>query len=250
MSGHSKWAQIKRQKGVTDIKRGQAFTKIAKAITLAVKEGGGIGDPEKNFKLRLAIEKARAINTPKENIERAIERGMGKGKGESLEEVVYEGFGPGGVAVIAEAATDNRQRTNSEVKSIFDKNGGTFGNPGSVSYLFQKKGTITIKKDGKTIDEIFLAAADFGAEDVEEAGEEVLVYTKPEDLGKVKDLLSNSLTVTNAEIIRKPFVAVTIEDKQTAQKVLSFMDKLESCEDIQRVDANFDIPDNLIESGT
>lgn len=247
MSGHSKWSQIKRQKGVSDVRRGQAFTKIANAITLAVKEGGGIGDPEKNFKLRLAVEKARAINTPKENIERAIERGMGRGKVESLEKVVYEGFAPGGVAVIAEAATDNRQRTNSEVKNIFDKNGGTLGNPGSVSYQFQKKGTITIKKNEKTIDDIFLAAADCGAEDIEEAGEEVLVYTKPEDLRKVKDLLSNNFTVTNAEITRKPLVTVRIEDKGTAQKVLSFLDKLESCDDVQRVDANFDIPDNLIQ---
>lgn len=245
MSGHSKWAQIKRQKGVADIKRGQIFTKLAKAVTIAVRDGGGISDPNQNFKLRLVIDKARSVNMPKENIERAIEKGKGGGKGEELYEVVYEGFAPGGVALIIEATTNNKLRTNSEVKNIIEKSGGTLGVPGSVSYQFQTKGLINVKKN-KDLDEIFMIAADAGAEDIEEAGDEVLIYTKPEELGTVRNAVSSKLELLNAELTRKPTITVNITDKNIAQRVLSLMEKVESMDDVQRVYSNFDIPDELL----
>lgn len=252
MSGHSKWKQIKRQKGVTDKKKGQAFTKIAKAITIAVRQGGGIGDPAQNFRLRLAVEQARAINTPKENIERAIEKGMGKSDGGGLEETVYEGFAPEGIALIIEAATDNKQRTTPEVKSILEKNGGSLATPGAVSYQFEQKGLITVKKDsppaGGSLDDIFLLAADAGAEDIEEAGEEVLIYTRPDQLSLVKDMLvENNLTVKEIEITRKPKITIPITNKESAHKILALVEKLEDLEDVQKVYANFDIPDQFLE---
>ncbi len=246
MSGHSKWAQIKRQKGVADVKRGQAFTKLAKAISITVRQGGS-GNPEQNFKLRLMIEKGRQINMPKDTIERAIEKGLGKGeKGEGLQEAVYEGFGPGNVAVMVETATDNKQRTMSEVRQIFERNGGNMGSQGTVSYQFEQKGLITVKKDGKTIDDIFLIAADAGAQDVEEAGDEVFIYTNPDELAKVRDTVATQLSVTDAELTRKPTVTQQIESKETAEKVLSFMDKMEALDDVQKVYANFDIADNVM----
>lgn len=253
MSGHSKWAQIKRQKGVADIKRGQAFTKVAKGITIAVKQGGGVSDPSQNFRLRLAIEKARAINMPKENIERAIERGMGKSGGMGLEESVYEGFGPQGVAVIVEAATDNKQRTTPEIKSVFEKNGGTLATPGAVSYQFEQKGLITVKKGtppaGRSLDDIFLISADAGAEDIEEAGDEVLIYTKPDQIALVKDILvKNNLAVKDLELIRKPKTTISITDRENADKMLALVEKLEELEDVQKVYANFDIPDRFLTS--
>lgn len=252
MSGHSKWATIKRQKGAADAKRGQAFTKLANAIALAVRQGGGIGDPNQNFKLRLTIDKARAINMPKDNIDRAIERGMGKGgKGESLEETVYEGFAPGGVAVIVEAATDNKLRTNSEVKSLFDKNGGTMGSPGAVAYQFVQKGQIILKKEilgGKTIDDVFLIAADAGADDIEEENGEIIVFTNPTDLGKVRDALSaQGFTIEEFELTRRPTTTVQITDKETAEKVIAMLEKLESHDDVQKVYANFDTADSLLQ---
>lgn len=248
MSGHSKWAQIKRQKGAADIKRGQAFTKIARSITLAVKEGGFISDPNQNFKLRLAIEKARSINMPKENIERAIERASGKsGKGEEFQEVVYEGFAPFGVAIIIEAVTDNKLRTTSEVKNVIEKNGGTLATPGAVSYQFEQKGLITLKKGKGSIEEIFEKAVDFGAEDVEEALENVLIYTKSEDLSKIRSaFLEAGYEVEEADLIRKPIVFLPINDKTRAQKVLQFIEKLEDLDDVQKVFANFDIDENLL----
>ncbi len=247
MSGHSKWAQIKRQKGKEDAKRGQTFTKFSNAITIAVRQGGGITDPEQNFRLRLAIEKARSVNMPKDNIERALRRDQGKLAGEEFEEVVYEGFGPGGIAIIVEAATDNKKRTTPEVKSIFEKHGGTLGAQGSVVYQFQRKGLITVKKQNHTTDDIFLLAADAGAEDIENVGEEVLIYTKPDELSQVKQALEGALTIVDAELIRKPLNTVSVTDRQTARKILSFLERLESLDDVQKVYANFDIPDTLIE---
>jgi YebC/PmpR family DNA-binding regulatory protein len=246
MSGHSKWATIKRQKGAADAKRGQTFTKIANAISIAVRSGGGITDPNSNFRLRLEIDKARTVNMPKDNIARAIDRGAGKGDKGELSEVVYEGFAPHGVSVIAEAVTDNKQRTTPEIKSLFDKNGGTLGNQGSVAYQFQQMGQIIASKNGQTLDDIFLIAADAGAVDVEEAGEDVLIYTNPSDLGKVRDALHTQLRISEAELIRKPTVTVAITDKEVAEKVLAFMDKLESHDDVQKVYANFDIADSIL----
>src|SRR5579863_4152916 len=200
MSGHSKWATIKRQKGANDAKRGQLFTKLSKAITIAVRQGGGSPDSESNFRLRLAVEAARTANMPKENIERAIQRASGK-QAETLEEAIYEGFGPGGFSVVVEAFTDNKLRTVSEVKNIFNKNGGSMGAQGSVMYQFEKKGVITVKKNGKSLDDIFLIAADSGVEDIEDAGDEVLLYTKHEEVTKIKDLLSqNDLNVKTFEL--------------------------------------------------
>ena len=174
MSGHSKWAQIKRQKGINDQKRGKTFTKLGNAITISVRQGAGVGDPNQNFRLRLAIDAARAANMPKENIERAIERAKGAKAGD-LEEVIYEGFAPGGVSVIIEAATDNSMRTTSEIKSIFNKAGASFGQPGSVAYQFKHVGQVIIKKGTKSFDDIFALALDSGAEDLEEAGDEVFI---------------------------------------------------------------------------
>jgi YebC/PmpR family DNA-binding regulatory protein len=247
MSGHSKWATIKRQKGANDAKRGQLFTKLSKAITIAVRQGGGAPDPDSNFRLRLAIEAARAANMPKENIERAIQRASGK-QAETLEEAIYEGFGPGGFSVVVEAFTDNKIRTVSEVKNVFNKNGGSMGAQGSVMYQFEKKGVITVAKEEKSLDDIFLIAADSGVEDIEDAGEEVLLYTKSEAVAKVKDALSQSgLNIKTFELIFRPIVINAITDKLTAEKALSFIDKLESLDDVQKVYANFDIPDELIE---
>lgn len=246
MSGHSKWATIKRQKGVKDIKRGQLFTKLSKAITVAVRQGGFVSDPEGNFRLRLAIEAARAANMPKENIERAITRAASKQE-VALEEVVYEGFGPGGFSVIVEAFTDNKQRTVAEVKNVFEKNGGTMGTQGSVMYQFERKGLITVAKGGKSFDEVFLIAVDSGAEDVEEAGDEVLIYTKLEDLARVRSFLKGKgITIQNAELIYKPIVLSPIADKMASEKAIAFVEKLEDLSDVQKVYANFDIPDAII----
>lgn len=233
MSGHSKWSTIKRQKGVADIKRGQIFTKLANAIIIAAGEAS-------DFKLRLAIEKARQFNMPKENIERAIERGRGRGGGgEGLEEIIYEGFGPGGVAIIVECATDNKLRTLSEVKNLFEKNGGTLGQKGSVSYQFQKVGVVTVKKNERTTEEILSLAAESGAQDLEEAGEEVLIYTDPSALKTVKEELEKQgLTIMGAELSQKPKILFSTKDEEASGKILSFVEKLESLDDVQKVYSN------------
>jgi YebC/PmpR family DNA-binding regulatory protein len=246
MSGHSKWSQIKRQKGVADAKRGQVFTKLAMAITIAVKAGGGITDPNQNFRLRLEIEKARMANMPKENIARAIERGVGKGDKGDLVEVLYEGFAPFGVSVIVEAVTDNKQRTTPEVKSLFEKNGGTLGVPGSVGYQFQQVGEIVALKKNKSFDDIFLLAVDAGATDVEDGGEEVIIYTSATDLAKVKEGLQDNLSITAAELIRKPMTTIQITDKETAERLLQFIERLDSHDDVQKVYTNFDIVDSAL----
>jgi YebC/PmpR family DNA-binding regulatory protein len=247
MSGHSKWATIKRQKGANDAKRGQLFTKLSKAVTIAIRQSGGVADPDSNFRLRLAIEAARAANMPKENIERAIQKASGK-QAVVLEESVYEGFGPGGFSVVVEAFTDNKLRTVSEVKNVFNKNGGSMGAQGSVMYQFEKKGVITVNKEGKSLDDVFLIAADSGVDDIEDADSEVLLYTKPEDVAKIKDeLTTNGLKIATFELIFRPVVINVLSDKQSAEKALSFIDKLESLDDVQKVYANFDIPDELVE---
>ncbi len=246
MSGHSKWSQIKRQKGVVDTKRGAIFTKLAKAITIAVSQGGGVADPNSNFRLRLAIDRARIYNMPKENIERAISRAKAK-DASKMEETLYEGFGPGGIAIMVEAVTDNKLRTTSEVKNLIEKNGGTLGTPGSVSYQFQQKGLITVAKNGKTLDDIFMIAEDVGAEDIEDADSIVLVYTSPQDLKKIKDeLISSGLEVKEAELTRKPTNFIEVQDKNLAEKIISFMDKVEDMDDVQKIYSNFDIPDSLL----
>lgn len=247
MSGHSKWSSIKRQKATADVKRGQIFTKLGNAITIAVREGGG-GDPEANFKLRLAIEQARAANMPKENIQRAIERGLGKaGAGGGLKEVVYEGYGPSGVAIMIETVTDNRNRTTAEVKGVLERAGGSLGAPGSVAWMFAKEGVIAIASNGKSADDVISAAADAGAEDVSEVVDGFEIYTKPEDINKVKQNLENQgFRIKSFEISNKPNNLVNISDTDKAKQVLTLMEKLDALDEIQRVSANFDIPDSLL----
>lgn len=237
MSGHSKWSTIKRQKGLNDQKRGKTFTKLAMAIIIAVKQGGGISDPTSNFKLRLAIDAARAANMPKENIERAINKASG-GQAGDVHEVLYEGFASGGVCVIVEAATDNPMRTTSEVKSIFNKAGASFGQPGSVSYQFKHIGRIIVKKGNKSFDEIFALMVEQGAQDLEEVGDEVFIYTSMHDLAKIRDSLVNSqVEVVEADLIREPIVTVAVtEDKLT--KIEQFVNLLEELDDVLKVYTN------------
>src|SRR3990167_8037385 len=250
MSGHSKWSQIKRQKGAADIKRGQTFTKMANAITIAVREGGG-GDPASNFKLRLTIEQARSVNMPKENIKRAIERGLGSSASgvSQLEAVTYEGFGPAKVVLLISAVTDNRNRTTAEIKGVIEHSGGAFASPGAVSWMFTDEGVITVFKNGKSFDEVFDLAAEVGAEDVEEVGDAVIIYTKPNEIESIKNALSNKgLVVQGAELAKKPTSTVAITDSETAKKILNLMEKLEELEAVVKVWSNFDIPDELLKS--
>lgn len=245
MSGHSKWSTIKRQKGVTDMKRGQLFTKLSISITMAVKQGGG-PDPESNFKLRLAIEAARSANMPKENIERSIARASGAQSGD-LQELTYEGFGPGGFSVIVDTLTDNNQRTVAEVKNVFVKNGGSLGAQGSVAYQFEQKGIVIVGKNGNNIDDVFLVAVDSGAEDVEEENGEIIIYTKPADLAKVKGSLeAQGYMIKNAELIRKPVQMNTITDVEVARRALSFIEKMEDLADVQKVYDNLDITGSVL----
>ncbi|MCL5438745.1 MAG: YebC/PmpR family DNA-binding transcriptional regulator [Patescibacteria group bacterium] len=246
MSGHSKWSQIKRQKGVTDIKRGQTFTKLSNMIALAVKQGGGVGDPDQNFRLRLTIEKARAFNMPKENIERSIQRALGK-QAEGVEEAVYEGFGPSGIAVIVEAVTDKRVRTTSDIKNIFDKMGGNLGQPGTVSYQFKQLGEIIVKKGNFSFDDIFSFAVDAGAEDIREIGscdsdeEKILIYTDNQDLAKVRNFLSEKgVEIVQSELIRVPTTTVQISDNEILDKINLFIGKIEELDDVQKVYTNLE----------
>lgn len=247
MSGHSKWATIHRQKEVSDQKRGQIFTKIANAITVAVRDGGGISDPELNFKLRLAIEKARSVDMPKENMQRAIDRAAGKGEEGGLSEVSYEGYGPGGIGIIVETATDNRQRTVQELKNIFDRAGGSIASPGSVFFNFKKIGWLNVGFSGSA-DEAMLKIIDQGAEDVEEGEVGTLeVYVSPELLVEFKEKLSAAgFEPKTFEIIMKPVNLVPVRDQKTADQILNLLNKIEALDDVQKVYANFDIPEEFV----
>ncbi len=241
MSGHSKWATIKRQKGAADIKKGQIFTKIANAITIAVRNGGGVTDPESNFRLRLAIEKAREVNMPKENIQKAIARASG-GDAKGLEEVICEGFTPGGVSVVIEAATDNSKRTTSEIKNLFRSVGGTFGQPGSVTYQFKQVGQIVVKKEGRTLDEIFEQVVECGAEDLEEKQDSMIIYTDYKDARKTRDCLhEKGFNIASVEIIRKPLVEMSVDDKDKLNKAIELLQKLEELDDVQKIYTNLKI---------
>jgi len=248
MSGHSKWSQIKRQKGVADVKRGKVFTKLANAVIIAVREGKS-GDPVANFKLRLVMEQARAANMPKDNIQKAIDRALGRIEGAGqIEEVKYEGYGPFGIAVMVEAATDSKNRTTSEVKNTLERAGGSLGGPGSVSWMFENQGLISVKKGEKEADEIILSAADFGAEDAAEAGETVEIYTKPDEVEKVKeDLEKAGYEIESFEILQKPKNLVEVTEEGKASQVLQFIDKLDNLDDVVKVSANFDIPESILE---
>jgi YebC/PmpR family DNA-binding regulatory protein len=243
MSGHSKWSQIKRQKGVNDTKRGAVFTKVAREIMIAARAGGG--DPDGNFRLRLAMEKARAVNMPQDNIKRAIERAAGSGEGDQIEEIVYEGYGPGGVAFLVEAATDNRNRTAADVRSIFTKAGGQLAGSGAVAWQFEPRGLIEIAANGRDPDEVALTAIDAGAEDVEESGDRIEIYTSPGDLERVrKSLDSAGLPVESAESAMVAKTTVELDGSRARQN-LRLVELLEDLDDVQRVTANFDIPEDV-----
>jgi len=246
MSGHSKWATIHRQKEVTDAKRGQMFTKLGRAIIAAVRTGGGVTDPESNFKLRLAIEKAKQFNMPKENIERAIQRGGGKGEGGELAEITYEGYGPEGVAVLVEVATDNRQRTGQEIKNLFERGGGSLAGPGAVNYQFSSMGYLVIEKPPQ-VEEAVLKLIDLGAEDVEETEKEIEIYVKPDQLEEMRKKIQNEgFSLKSFELTMKPKNIQEINDQEKASRVLNFMSKLEEHDDVQKVFANFDIPQEIV----
>lgn len=236
MAGHSKWAQIKRAKAVTDSKRSAAFTKLGNTIAVAARGGA---DPDMNFTLRLAIDKARAANMPAANIQRSIDRGSGKLGGATIQEVMYEGYGPGGTAIIVECATDNLNRTLPEVKLAFSKNGGNMAEKGAVAFQFERKGVITIKGSG---DELTMQAIEAGAEDIIEEGDESVIYTDAKELGKVRDaLVAAGIEVTEAELTFKPLNTVVVKDEATADKVMKLMDALEDLDDVTATHVNFDV---------
>lgn len=238
MSGHSKWATIKRQKGAADIKRGQQFTKLANAIVIAIRQGGGIADPESNFKLRLAIDKARSYNMPKDNIERAISKAKGGPGGGDLHEALYEGFAPGGAALMIEAVTDNKQRTVSEVKNVLEKNGGTMGNQGSVSYLFQRVGEIAAPTNGKSSDEILDIALELNSTDYLEEEGDVIFYVAPSNLAAAKKILEEKgMAVFSAELVFKPLATIDVP-YESRGKINSIIEKLEDLGDVQNVFVN------------
>jgi YebC/PmpR family DNA-binding regulatory protein len=243
MSGHSKWETIRRQKGANDAKRGVLFTKLGNAIAVAAKGGA---DPEMNFALRLTIDKAKAANMPTNNIQRAIDRGSGKLGGAQIQEVMYEGYGPGGVAILVECATDNLNRTLPEVKLAFSKNGGNIAEKGSVAFQFDRKGIIRVHGSG---DELMLQALDAGAEDVAEEGEESTVYTDPKQLAAVRDALKDAgIEVLEAQLTFIPNNTVQVEDAVTAGKIMKVMDALDDLDDVTATHTNFDIPEELLAS--
>ncbi len=246
MSGHSKWSTIKRQKGANDAKRGAIFTKLSREIIQAAKQGGG--DPGMNFKLRLAIQRAKAQNMPNDNIERAIAKGTGGGAEESLDEIQYEGYGPGGTAIIISALTDNRNRTVAEIRHQFSRAGGNLGENGSVAWQFEAKGLITIPANGKDPDDLALQAIDAGAEDVDIQEEMVEVKTDPSNLEPVRKALESSgLEIENADFALVPKVTVELDEK-VAHQVLRLLEALEDLEDVQRVYSNADFSDEAIAS--
>ncbi|HED00827.1 MAG TPA: YebC/PmpR family DNA-binding transcriptional regulator [Proteobacteria bacterium] len=247
MSGHSKWSTIKRKKGATDAKRGKIFTKLAKEIIVAARLGGG--DINMNPRLRAAVADARTENMPKDNIERAIKKGTGELEGQSYEEVIYEGYGTGGVAVLVESVTDNKNRTVSDIRYIFSKNGGNMGENGCVAWLFDKKGLITVDKKAVNEEKLMDIALEAGAEDVREQEEEYEVVTPASDFEAVKKALNDQkVPYLAAEITMLPKTTVQIEDEKQAQQVLRLMEALEDYDDVQHAYANFDIPDAILEA--
>jgi len=243
MSGHSKWSQIKRQKGANDAKRGAMFTKVGREIAVAARAGGA--DPDGNFRLRLAIEKARSVNMPADTIKRAIERASGGADGEQFEEIAYEGYGPGGVAIFVEAATDNRNRTAAEIRSIFTKNGGQLAGSGSVAWQFEPRGLVTVNLNGQDADEVALTAIDAGADDVDTDVDPLEIFTEPGELERVRRSLEGAgVSIDSAETTVVPKTTVELDDSK-ARQALRLVEQLEDLEDVQRVTANFDIPEEV-----
>lgn len=245
MSGHSKWAQIRRQKGVNDAKRGQMFTKVGREITVAARQGGG--DPDANYRLRLTIQKAKQINMPQENIERAIKRGAGGGEAAALEEFTYEGYGPAGVAMLLEVATDNRNRAAAEIRNVFTRNGANLGETGCVAWIFDPKGVVTVEADDHDPEEIGLLAIDAGADDVHIDGRTIEIYTQPNDLEWVRETMTKrKLNVVSAERTMLPKSTVPLNEA-AALKTLRLVDKLEELDDVLKVYFNADIPIEVME---
>jgi YebC/PmpR family DNA-binding regulatory protein len=244
MSGHSKWSQIKRQKGANDAKRGAVFTKVGREITIAARQGGG--DPDGNYRLRLAVDKARAVNMPADNIKRAIERAIGGGESEQYEEIVYEGYGPGGVAILVEAATDNRNRTAADIRSIFAKAGGQLAGSGSVAWQFEPRGIIALSRNGADPDELTLMAIDAGADDIDAEGDPIEVMAAPGDLEGVRVRLEQAgVAIESTEIAMQPKTTIEVEASQARQN-LRLIEMLEDHDDVQRVTANFDLPAEVL----
>lgn len=246
MSGHSKWANIKYRKATQDAKRGKLFQKLVRAIIVAAREGGG--DPSMNVRLKTAIERAREANVPMDNIERAIKRGTGELEGVQYEEVFYEGYGPCGVAILVEALTDNRNKTASEMRTLFSRNGGSLGEAGCVSWMFERRGVIRITGEGLDEDELLSVALEAGADDVKNEDGEFVVYCDPATFSKVKGALEgHGFAVSGAEVGMVPKSTVSISDKDDAHKVVRLLNLLEDHDDVQNVYANFDIPDEILE---
>jgi YebC/PmpR family DNA-binding regulatory protein len=247
MSGHSKWSTIKRQKGVSDIKRGQVFTKISRTIAMAVREGNGIVDPNANFKLRLAIEKAKEANMPKENIQRAIDKGSGKGGGETFESIIYEGYGPHGVAFVIETATDNKARTSSLVKHLLDVSGGNLGGSGSVMFSFEQQGYIFSPKKSLSEDQMLDKVIEAGGLDMVATEDGFEIYTSREELHAVKEKLTNlGVEVTLAELVYRPKTTVPITEAAIAKSIFHTIEALEELDDVQKVYTNEDIDPSIV----
>jgi len=244
MSGHSKWASIKHKKGALDAKRGKVFTKIIREITIAARQGGG--KPEANPRLRLAIQKGKDANMPQENVDRAIKKGTGELEGVNYEETVYEGYGPGGVAIMIDVLTDNKNRATSEIRNIFSKKGGNMASTGSVNWIFDKKGYIVVNKNDIEEDRLMALVLDAGAEDLKTEETTYAITTRPGDFEKVKKALQdNSVKMEASEITNLPKSTVKVMGVE-AKKVLALVNELEENDDVQNVYANFDIPDNIL----
>lgn len=247
MSGHSKWANIKHKKGAADAKRGKVFNKLIKEITVAARMGGG--DPGGNPRLRSAIAAARAENMPKDNMERAIKKGTGELEGAVYEEITYEGYGPGGVAVLVECMTDNRNRTVAEVRSFFSKSGGNLGETGCVSWMFDKKGSLLVDKSIVDEEKLMDMAIEAGAEDVAEEDEDFQVITAPEDFPDVREALEKGgVSFIEASVSMIPKNVIEVADEKTAGQLLKLLENLEDNDDVQKVHANFDIPDEIMDA--
>ena len=245
MSGHSKWAGIKHKKAVVDARRGQTFTRASREITIAAKEGGG--NPDNNFRLRLAVQKAREVNMPADKIDAAIKRGTGELAGERLEELRYEGYGPAGVAILVDAVTDNRNRTSASLKHIFSKHGGNLGETNSVAWMFERKGVISLDAGSRDPEEVGLAAIEAGAEDIQVEGSSVEVTAGPAQFEAVRGALEAlGVGIENAELTMQPKTSVQVEEER-APAVLRLMEALEEDDDVQQVYANFDIPSDVLE---
>jgi YebC/PmpR family DNA-binding regulatory protein len=243
LSGHSKWSTIKRKKAATDAKRGQIFTKFAKEIAIAARDGA---DPEMNYKLRLVVDKAKASNMPKDNIERAIRRGAGLDKDSTLEEITYEGYGPHGVAIIIEVVTDNRNRAVADIRRWFNKLGGSLGESGCVAWQFESKGYLTLEPDGLDTDELFNLAVEWGADDVVFGDDLIEIYTSPDDFRTVREALEGrGLELESAEITLVPKTTIGLSEKQALQN-MNLISNLEELEDVQQVYSNLDITDELM----